>query len=112
MYSDILNKILEEQAKLNEELIFTQTITGGTINIVDELKKMQEFIDDNTQVLLCSPNMKKKIYDLSIPMCELIVNPAIPDTEVYVITDNSIKRDFLNLIRGVDDRTWINQDAI
>lgn len=108
LYRDVLNKILDEQLRQNEELVFTQKVADGTLNIVTEMKKLQEFIDDNTQVLFCSPSMKKKLYDLSIPMCELIASPAVPDTEVYMVTDNVIKNNLLKTIRGVDNTTWFD----
>ena len=112
LYRDILNKILDEQLKQNEQLVFTQKVADGTLNIIDEMKKMQEFLDDNTEVLFCSPSMKKKICDLSIPMCEVIASPAIPDTEVYMVTDDAIKKDLLKTIRGIDDATWFNRNAV
>ena len=72
---------------------------------------MQEFVDDHTQVLFCSPSTKERILDLSIPMCEVIANPAIPDTEIYAITDEKLKKDFLRSIRGTDDSLWYNAES-
>lgn len=103
---EVTNKILDELYRQNEKEIFTQKVEDNTFNLVESMKKMQEFFEDNTQVLLCSPVMKKKILDLSIPMCEVIASTAIPDGQVYMITDDKVRKDFLNMIRGTDTMTW------
>ena len=111
-YRDILSKIVDEQLKQNEQLVFTQKVADGTLNIVNEMKKLNDFIDDNTQVLFCSPSMKKKLISLSIPMCELIASPAVPNTEVYMVKDDAIRKNILKNIRGVDGATWFNRNIV
>ena len=104
--------LFDELLKQNEQLAFTQKVADGSLNFVDELTKMQEYIDDHTQVLFCSPRTKKRILDLSIPLCEVIASPVIPDEEVYVLTDENLKKNFLKSIRGTDDSLWYNAEPI
>lgn len=110
--NDLWKEILKQTEKtLLEQKVADCTFAKCDFDLTKELKKMQQVLDDHTQVLLCSPNTKEKLLNANLPvMCEFIVSNAVPDEEVYLVTDKEMKNQWLKAIRGEIDDLWFMKE--